>query len=174
MPNTRTNLLPIEVKPRRLADQMKHMEGSLGADRLNRLTDVGGLPGPLHVVVDFDRDEQRRPRIKGQVEGSMTLQCQRCLGDVEVDVGHLFDLLVVWDLEQLKALPRDSDGMIVPEEEMLLAELIEEQVLLQLPTVALHPVGDCEAFELNEQEEIPVSASQKPNPFNVLADLLKK
>ena len=130
------------------------------------------LDQPVRVRLAFGRDEDGRRRVQGRVETSLVLVCQRCLEPVQQEVAADVDLMVVWSEEQAKALPADLDPLLVTEERMTLAELVEEELLLAMPLVALH--DQCpdpppqSAGDPGDQDD---NQSDPDNPFAVLARL---
>ena len=84
------------------------------------------------------------------------------------------DLVLVWSEDQAKALPADLDPLLVTEERLSLAELLEEELLLALPLVALHDECPRPASTGSEPEPEgdPDDTQTNPdNPFAVLARL---
>ena len=81
-------------------------------------------------------------------------------------------MALVYNDEMAKALPTHLDSLLLlPDEPMVIAEIIEDELLLCLPMHAMHPEGECQIetqFGADESEEIPEKAF---NPFDVLKDL---
>jgi uncharacterized metal-binding protein YceD (DUF177 family) len=77
----------------------------------------------------------------------------------------------------------EFDVICVPADEVTLAELIEDDLILALPLVARHEGGHCQEgsffedeadkIEVNELENDVPTASKKENPFKVLGKLLQ-
>ena len=53
---------------------------------------------------------------------------------------------------------------------MPLADIIQEELLLAIPSIPQH--GQCEAFAPREMAQTPI-ATKRPNPFAALAELKK-
>jgi uncharacterized protein len=53
-----------------------------------------------------------------------------------------------------------------------LVELLEDELLLSLPQVPMHALGQCAAAQAGEPEE--AATTVKENPFAVLAELKRK
>ena len=49
----------------------------------------------------------------------------------------------------------------------------EDELLLALPTIAMHELDECEAARFVNEDKAPVIEEEKPNPFAVLAKLKK-
>ena len=118
--------LPPYLEPRKFADQERVVEGEARVGDLPRLREYReSLDQPVRVRLAFGRDEDGRRRVQGRVETSLVLVCQRCLEPVQQEVAADVDLMLVWSEEQAKALPADLDPLLVTEERMTLAELVE-------------------------------------------------
>ena len=100
------------------------------------------------------------------VSGRLTVQCVRCLLAVDVDVAVNQQYLVVAnekEAEQLDFASPDVD-VIAGSAVFALRDLIEDEVLLAIPTEASH--DDCSVVASPAQAPL-----EKPNPFAVLAKL---
>lgn len=165
--------LPKLVEPRKLAVAHAHFQRFIDAEDLPRLQEVALKIESVIVDIQFGKDEQGRPQLSGDIQGSLMLECQRCLEPMLEQINRQVSLAIVWDEAQAKALPKNLDPWIVGEEEADLAAILEEELLLALPVVARHTEdclgsGQLSFGEPEETEEV------KPNPFSVLADLKDK
>ncbi len=106
-----------------------------------------------------------------QVNTQVPLTCQRCLQlySQPVAVDRWFRFV----LDEAQALQEDDD---VPEDLLVwspkfnLLELIEDEVLLDLPLIPKHE--DCaHDWQKTEPELTTEAATERPNPFAVLAQL---
>jgi uncharacterized protein len=87
-----------------------------------------------------------RPSLHLQVRATVWLICQRCLG--------LYPEVLVLDRvfpiarndAELSRWERDDPLLeaLVADPKMVVAELVEDEILLSLPTVPHHPDGECE------------------------------
>lgn len=104
------------------------------------------------------------------VSAKAVMQCQRCLGDVQIDAHSesRFRLVFAGEAWGDEDLDDDSFEALELDGPLDLAVLVEDEVLLALPTVPLHE--SCEtpgAAGAKEQEK----TSAKPSPFAVLGQL---
>lgn len=167
--------LPERVDAYKLADQGPQiLEGVVPSTRLARLTDaVLSLDVEFTAALSFSRDAEQRRIVAGDVSGQVVLECQRCLQPVSVALNGQFTMAVVYNEEMAKALPADIDPlMLLPDEPLVVADLVEDELLLCLPMHAMHDEGECQiqtefAPDDSEVEEAPV----KDNPFKVLESL---
>ncbi|ALO46161.1 hypothetical protein PS2015_1504 [Pseudohongiella spirulinae] len=127
--------------------------------------------GNVKVRLQFGHDESHRRRIQGQVSTTVMLQCQRCLEPVAVELEESVDLAVVASEAIADKLPADIDPWLSDEEQLVPADLIEEQLILGLPIVASHQ--QCELAIRQDTSKLPQedAAESVQNPFAVLATL---
>ena len=131
--------LPQFLDPRKYADQGRVVEGRLTVSDLPRLQDYReSLDQPVVISLAFGRDEEGHRRIEGEVSTQLVLPCQRCLEPVVCDVHATIDVALVRNEDQAKALPQRLDPWLVGDDPMVLTDLLEEELLLAMPLVALH------------------------------------
>ena len=162
--------LPSTVDARKLTGQGVLLTGYYGGEQLPRLSDaVVALPEPVSVELSFSLNEQHIRTVTGQVEATVTVACQRCMGDMDIFLQADVSLGLVWDEEGAARLSKDFEPWIVADESAPLSELVEDELLLVLPYISHHEDGECQgasSFSTGEVEE-----EQTPNPFQVLAKL---
>jgi uncharacterized protein len=162
--------LPTYLDPRKYADQERVIEGEARVGDLPRLREYrDSLDQPVRIRLAFGHDDDGRRRVQGQVETVLTLVCQRCLEPVRQAIHAEVDLVLAWTEEQAKALPADLDPLLMSGERLVLAELLEEELLLAMPLVALH--DECPHPPLNQPSGADQEKTQPDNPFAVLAQL---
>jgi len=164
-------MLPKIVDPRRLADQGATLKGSVAAENLPRISQDAVPLSEVQVELAFTRGDQGRIGVKGVVSGQFELMCQRCMDTVVTEVTQPVDLVVVWNDDQSRSVPRELDPWEVDEQANLF-ELIEDEILLALPLVAKHPVGQCQPPKIPEQG-IPEPEEGRQKPFEILKELTK-
>lgn len=165
--------IPPHIEPLRLVDRRITLEGVVKTSSLGRLAALLDAPtGDVQVELYFSRDEQGIATMHGRYQVDAPLVCQRCLEQVVVSIDSECDVGFVKSDEAAKQLPRRYEPVFVGEEPLDLFALIEDELLLALPAVPMHPPQTCqhppgyrpETAELEEK-------SEKPNPFSVLANL---
>jgi len=131
--------------------------------------------GDIEVELSFDRAGPI-PYIIGNVKAVLELKCQRCMQSMHYPIDTNFKLGMVQNDAQLEKLPDEYEPYLLEEENNHLPDMLEDELLLALPIVAMHDF-DCSDY-LNEQEtdqEEKVEEAEtdkKDNPFAVLKDLL--
>lgn len=166
--------LPDRVDPFRLCDGAQSFEGRLKLAALPRLSEaLVSLDGEVSYRIDCDRDERRRARLRGTADAELAVVCQRCMGPMRLPVHVEFQLAVVTGQDEAALLPDEYDPLLLEEETLSLASVIEDELILALPVAPLHPVEECsvdpEDWSLTDIE--PETVLQRENPFAVLAGI---
>ena len=144
----------------------------LTADSLGRVLEVAlgvvkpGLTSRLAGSFKRRADGSEEFRISLGVAGRLTVQCVRCLQPVDVDVSVAQAYLVVADEKQAEQLDFASPNVdvIAGSSTFAILDLIEDELLLAIPTEASH--YNCVIVATPAQAPL-----EKPNPFAVLAKL---
>ena len=127
---------------------------------------VAGTPSAIAYRIAFTREASGRPRVAGRMEGVLPLTCQRCLGSLDWRFDTEFECLLVGD-EREDA--HGEEAVICPNGRLVLAPMIEDEVLLAVPSAPVHPHGTCEA------PAVPVAggemSSTRSHPFAALQSL---
>ena len=167
--------IPEYVEPFRLAEQ------SLRLDGLVKLVDMHRLNASRQNISDDERvtvqlsfglDEQRLPYVKGHLQASIGLQCQRCLERFTYEIISDFALAIVKTLDEEKALPEQYESAMVHEGQLALRELIEDELILNLPIIPRHEL-DTWQVKL-PQTDSGWKENEGENPFKVLQSLKHK
>jgi uncharacterized protein len=86
---------------------------------------------------------------------------------LEVNLG------IVTSKEAAEALPENYDPLLVTAEPMKAADIVEDELILALPIVAMHEVKDCPSGEEFQRMEDEPAQPERENPFAILAELKK-
>ncbi len=167
-------LLPRSVDALKFCQQRAEVAGVLPLTVLPRLSGLlYAMDGEVNIELFFTIDEQSRKRVNGELTSVLLLQCQRCLDRVEVPVSSSFSLALVWSDDQAASLPRNIDPVLMVGSELDLYGIVEDELLLALPLVAIHQPGECVTPPLPVAQECfeNVVVTKKKNPFQVLASL---
>jgi uncharacterized protein len=124
--------------------------------------------GSANVTLKLCSDDEGYRTIKGRIAAQAALQCQRCLGPVELKLDVPVMLAMVWAEKEIPSLPSRYDGIVVGADPSDLYELVEEEVLLALPLVAAHEPGSCPSYP--ETPDTEGAEPGKENPFAVLRE----
>ncbi len=167
--------LPDFIAPYRLADREGIVEGTVRPELLPRVSAaVLGLDDVSARARFWQSDEGDR-LVQGTVSAQVEVTCERCLGPMKMGLESEFLLVMVTEEAQLSSVPKKYEPwLVVPGDEVPIADLLEDTMLLALPPFPMHPEGECRiktSFGDAEDETSASAAPEKPNPFSVLADL---
>lgn len=165
--------VPDFINPRRAAEGGYDIAGPVAFTRMARLSKaVENHDGAAEVALRFAMDEQGIPVVKGRVRSEVVLICQRCLSPMSVSIDLEVELGIVASDEETKRLPARYDPLVVVEEQLAVAQLVEDEILLALPAIPRHEDADCVA---NVTKALVEPASGRAdNPFAVLEQLKSK
>ncbi|MEZ5593601.1 MAG: YceD family protein [Gammaproteobacteria bacterium] len=168
--------LPTRIDPIVIAAETRVLEGLLPLAGMPRVRAIVEQPlGMVKLRLRGAVDEADRSLLLGHVEAHINLQCQRCLQAVAVQIDTDFALAVVHSEREAALLADDYEPLLVPQGgDVSLAELIEDEVLLNLPVVARHEVNECATDAQGVSTDTAVAADDVYQPFAGLADLLAK
>jgi uncharacterized protein len=92
-----------------------------------------------------------------------------------LDVDASVCLGMVTSPEAARELPGEYEPLVMTAEPVSIASVVEDELILALPIVALHPQGACVAEEGTRETEDPTARDdqgpRKTKPFAVLAGL---
>jgi uncharacterized protein len=165
--------LPEYIDPLQLADKRGALKGRIPLCQFERLSDsLHNAEGFVGVSLFFSR-EGRLARIDGQINSAIELQCQNCLNAVEWIVDISVKLGIVTSIEAANRLPEEYDPLLIDGEgKVLLKDIIEDELILILPTFPKHQ-HDCFAQTFNQDnKKLQLDQhSVSENPFSILAKL---
>lgn len=161
------------IEPLKLAKSFAQLAGEIAVTALPRLTEsLVAECDPITYSLDFTKDEAHRVVIKGTVEAVLPMQCQRCLTLTTITISSDVHLAIVKTEEQAEALPEGLEPLLMAEDTVSLASVIEDEVLLALPLVVLHESGSCPASaklaDINAQFKM---SDERKTPFASLKDV---
>ena len=165
----------IELKP--LAVSGDELAGDVAFARLPRVRDLlDNDAGSVRVVLRFALRSDGRVLINSRLDGALPLKCQRCLGTFEFPVS-VESALVAVETEATAAALDDGDlePVIAVDGRLVLADIVEEELLLALPIAPKHRnAEDCggvaKEFVVQGAAEEPGPRTHKP--FENLKDLM--
>lgn len=170
-----SNQLPKQIHPLQLALHNAVLKGSINIAELIRLADLlWDDKGVIEVDLHFGRDEEHFYFIKGTLQGHLHLTCQRCLQAMDYPIQVTIGLSPAANEEAARSIPAKYEPLILEEDVVSLASIIEEELLLNLPLVAKHPPKECAIKLQKSSENEDNEPTKKPNPFQVLERLKSK
>mgnify|MGYP001553762146 FL=1 len=169
-----TEPLPTTLDARKAAARGVSVSGTIKALDLQRFRPLlAGDEGDIQVHLTFSRDEENRYLVNVAVAVDVMVTCQRCLEPMSTRIASENTLAIVWTDEQAAHLPRHLDPLIVEDEACNLWDLAEDELILAMPPFSYHGTDECKQFETGfpAQPDDKVEEVEKPNPFDVLAQL---
>lgn len=161
--------LPKRIKPAKLARQQRTLEGFLPLASMPLLvqdcvSDQGKVEASLELKMAGSL-----ATLSGQAQAELTMTCQRCLEPTLITLKVDISLAFVATEEQAENLSSEYEPCFQLEEEVVLAEVLEQELILALPIVAYH--DSCQQEAVNQPREEEPAAPKRPNPFAVLEQL---
>ena len=113
------------------------VRGRLDLESMPRLAQSGCSSVIVDFVLTGESNDRGKPGLKLAVDGSARLQCQRCLGDVDLPLR--FEAWLELAPSEADILAADDDvDRVLAGREMSVAALVEDEVLLALPMAPKH------------------------------------
>ncbi|MFK5914942.1 MAG: YceD family protein [Woeseiaceae bacterium] len=170
--------LPIEVDPLRLAAREELLQGKIPLNQMKRLLSaLSSNDGEIFVDVGFTVDINRVVILAGQIKTDLKLICQRCMREMPLVLDIEFQLAFVRSEAEMERLPEGYEATILDNNTVMLSDIIEDELLLALPSIPKHPDDSCSSDVLdkvtqNQQENAPDTENvERDNPFDILASL---
>lgn len=170
--------LPAFIDPIRLAAAARELTGRIPLAPMRRLGEsVLALEGEAYLTLRFDRHDSCHGQVRGTIEARVHMRCQRCLQTAERELRIPVVLGIVRSEAEAERLPEELDPLLVDDDRCRLSELVEDELLLALPVVAMHVKDAPECVpgktEFKSEGSIDTGKSDVKRPFDVLASLKK-
>lgn len=167
--------LPHHIDPMRYADAGLALVGDVAFKQMPRLSAmIANRDGAAAVDLHFGVDEQGLRHIYGRINGEIELICQRCLQPLLLPVIIEVHLGIVASEAAAERLPAHYDPLQVGDDPVSVGELVEDEILLALPSFPRHEVDACEIAVMVEPPRKGGQQAPKSNPFAMLAELKSK
>lgn len=164
--------IPLLVEPHKLADRAISFTGELPLAKFTRVAELlTNTAGAVQVSVAFSRDEQKHVVMQLELAAQVAMLCQRCLEEAVISVGGRYNYLIVNNNADSTLLSHSYDVLEVGDEPLDLLALVEDELLLCLPIVPMHPQGKCQSPAGYVEPELSADETTGSNPFSVLAQL---
>jgi len=167
--------LPEYIDPVHLADKRGELKGQIPISSLDRLADfLADDKGTVSIDLFFNR-EGRLPIVEGDIKANLELICQNCLTAVTWPINNHIKLGMVKTIDQANRLSEEYEPLMVLEERVLLKNIIEDEILLMLPSFPKHNNNCLIPQNSNNGSDIFLNDEQSSpkNPFAILANLKK-
>lgn len=166
-----TGQLPTsKFDPRKFADKGTRLEGQLPLSLCERLAEyLVDTDGVVEVSLKLTLDEEKRRIVTGTADTTVKVVCQRCLEPMTLDVHADYALAITQDDEEALHIPEHCDPfMVAINEEISVADLVEDELIVSMPLVSYHDEKACKGKSHYSSGDV---LDEKPNPFSVLQKL---
>jgi uncharacterized protein len=167
---------PDWISPEKAAEGKRVFGGTVPLSRMKRL---GALlvtaDGEVTFTAAFRRDLDKRVIVDLQVEALLPLICQASLEVYDEQVKRRSELAVIDDDHEQDDLPENYEPVKSEHGRLAIVSLVEEELLLALPTVPRKP--GMEKVEYSTGGQVNKTAPQakgKKNPFAALQQMLER
>jgi uncharacterized protein len=168
MPNT----LPDNLDPWRMVQARRMFQGELLLVQMPRL--LGSLAeshGSVSYDVEFGADDFGIAYIDLKLDAGLPMVCQRTLQVFVQPVRVDQRLGLISDEAREASLPEGYEPLLVTNSQLQLKDVIEDELILALPLVALSPGAPLDQVPVTAEPGLDVD--QPSNPFAVLGQLKK-
>ena len=157
------------VHAMRLARAGSSLDGEVALSRMARLAPLlQSLEGAARFEFRFDLDEVSRPVALGQIRAKLEVICQRCLEPMTVEIESEVRLGIVRRESEAVALSPEYEPLQVDGDRISLLSVIEDELILALPSAPLHPPGRCRPPR-HPRRGVVKNETEAKSPFAVLA-----
>ncbi|MDU0355314.1 23S rRNA accumulation protein YceD [Paraglaciecola aquimarina] len=167
--------LPKQVDPVKSATKRSDYRGIVATSEMPRLLEVVvDIADQIDVEIKFSKDEQGLTYFQGHMACLASLRCERCNQAYEhqIDVSFCFSPVQSSEPEESDELPEVYEPVEVDDHgEINLFQVLEDELILSLPIVALHAEEDCGQKRDKMSFGKIEPADERPNPFAVLKEL---
>lgn len=167
--------IPAYVDTRKVFPQQDPVAGTVALERLPRFRAcLAKDEGQVEVSLNFVTDNSGRRLITGKLQARVQVTCQRCLEPLGIVLEDDIKLALLKDESGVEGLDGDLDPWICADTKLVLAELVEEQLMLCLPIVSYHEATDCSSrlgYSKPQERAAQTDNNGRENPFSVLKSL---
>lgn len=165
--------LPASFDPFRAAAEGRVLSGEVATAGLARLADsvLRVLDDRVALELRFGEEAGAKAVVQGRLSVQVELECQRCLSPMPHRLDAVLQLALIRFEAEQEALPEGFESLLVEDDDLDLKALIEDELILALPLVPMHP-QTCRVWR-DPQGEAEAVEPEKENPFSVLAQLKK-
>ncbi len=173
----RQDRLPVEVDPFRLAEARRLLEGDIPLAQMKRLLPLlAQADGAIHLSLEFGVDSMGLANMTGTAQADLQLLCQRCLEPMAWPLELNLALAFIRPEVDEAGIPGPYEPYVVEAVPLRLSDMIEDEVILALPSIPRHELADCPASEWLQGDkpadtDTAAEDEQRQNPFSALAEL---
>lgn len=133
-----------DIDPIKLARVDQDLQGECQLTEMQRLSEaLVAKEGTASYQLSFRGDGYGKYYIDGRIQADLALECQRCGDPVIISIDTEPHLQVVLTDEQASKVANDREPLLTNGRSVSLISLIEDELLLSLPMMAKHEIGQC-------------------------------
>lgn len=123
------------------------MQGRVRLFHMKRLSEILlNSEGDADVSLDFSLGHDGTHLVKGIITTRLGMICQRCLGPLNLNINRPFELAFTYNEHESRRLLDSYECYEVSEGEVFVRNMIEDELLLSVPQIPMHPsFDDCDA-----------------------------
>lgn len=162
--------LPISIDLSKLVEGTHRFSGSVDMTKMSRLKERAECDNQATVDLELTvgrQSHQPTVTLRGQLGGDVKMICERCLQSMPVHIESDFELTVVGSLQAADELAAEETPVIADRDQLAVSALVEDELMLALPIVALHEETNCPGLGWKTDFE-------KPHPMAVLSQLKRE
>lgn len=166
--------MTIFVDPYKMAKRHETLQDRVAVSELARVKKLlASEAGVVNYQLQFGVDSENTAYIDGSLVAEMTFCCQRCLQPFVREVKCGFVVSPVLNDKEAKLLPSTYEPVIIQDDKLDPLELVEDELILALPIVAMH---DVDALECKKSidvsiEQVEDNVQELNQPFSILRTL---
>ena len=159
---------PILINNLEFAEKNLEITGKIEANNCERLLELLNISSEYSADIRYTligtAKKQQLPNLHLSIDATLPVLCQRCLAPMQLDFVLSFDYMISAEAP-LESEESDEIDWLEASPAMNVSELIEDELLIAMPIAPKHENGCAPAT---------TQSGEKPNPFAVLKDLVKK
>ncbi len=132
-------------------------------ERLLESLSAAGKGAQISYKLTGAAKQLRNPSLHLHIDAQLPVTCQRCLGDMQVQLHLNFDYIICQEMPDETDENDDTDWLEAAPD-MDVQALMEDEILLAMPIAPMH------AHDCSQQS---MQSGEKPNPFAALKGLIK-
>ena len=172
--------IPDIVNPLSFAKKKAKFKGRIPLSKLSRLKEsLEDVSGFVSVGFEFDMDDRHWVVISCVINTQLQVTCQRCLRTCFHEVSRSVLYSPIENQDSVKDLPEGYEPLVVNDKGVFSAyNLVEDELILSMPIIPLHPVDDCsiKVAKSNQGSEVhDLGYGQNTSkPFEKLAEQINQ
>ncbi len=168
-----------KVAPVPMAERGEILELVLSVVEMKRISELlADTTGDVVAKLEFGIDSEGTKYISGFANADLIVECQRCMQPMVVSVEAEFTLGIITDEVQAQNLSENYEPLVVSDETISIATLIEDELILALPIVSMHEDTNCSPYVseylADDSEQESETEEDRVFPFAQLGEMLKK